>query len=792
MLKNFFLITARNLLRNKIFSAINILGLALGLVCSMLIFLWVRDERSMDAFHPNGKYIFQVYERQFFDGKVEASYPTQGLLAIELKNQIPEVQFASGYEHASAPGSQSTFEANGKINKMDGAFAGEDFFKLFRFPLLQGNAATSLTTAQSISISRKMAEIFFGSAAKAIGKTLRYENREDLQVTSVFENLPVNSSLQFDFLRSWVAYVKENNWVHNWGNTSPVTFIGLHKDADAVKVESKIKDFILQYQPKQEGFYMELGLQPFTERYLHSTFKDGHIDGGRIEYVHLFTIIAVFILLIACINFMNLSTARSAKRAKEVSIRKVIGARRSALVNQFIGEAVVITFLSSIIAILLAAIFLPAFNSLTGKQLALPFAQPFFWMQFIGLILLTSLVAGSYPAIFLSSLNPVQVLKTSLKFSAAAIFLRKALVVFQFSLSVILIVAMIVIYRQLDYVQTKNLGYDRDNLLYVPLEGDLVSSYSVFKEEAGKIPGVLSISKMRNSPTDIEHHTGSISWENKDPNLTISFADAVVGYDFTKTMNVKLKSGRDFSNLYGTDSLSFIVNETAVNKIDYVNPVGRSITWGNHKGKIIGVLEDFHFSSMHKAIEPLIVRLDENWSWGVILVRIKGEKTRQVIEGLENLCKKLNPKFPFAYQFSDDEYDKLYRSEQAVSKLSDYFAFLAIFISCLGLFGLATLTASQRMKEIGVRKVLGASVADILAMLTTNFLKPVVIAILIALPLSKYVMSRWLENFAYKIDIEWWMLAAAATAAITIAFLTVALQALQAALSNPVKNLRIE
>ncbi|MCW3110131.1 MAG: FtsX-like permease family protein [Segetibacter sp.] len=792
MIKNYLKVVWRNLVRNKTFSTINITGLTLGMACSLLIMLWVQDERSVDAFHANGKYLYQVYERQYYDGKVEASYPTQGLLGEELKRVIPEVQYASGLEHASAPGTLSTFEAGDKINKMEGSFAGEDFFKMFSYPLLQGTAKTALNRPEAIAISHKMAKIFFGSPEEAIGKTIRYENKEDLLVTAVFENIPANSSQQFDFLRSWIAFVKENDWVHNWGNTSPVTLVQLRPTADPAKVEAKIKDFIYRYQPKDKAFLTELDLQPYTEKYLHSTFKNGKIDGGRIEYVRLFTMVAIFILLIACINFMNLSTARSVKRAKEVGVRKVIGAPRSVLIKQFIGEAILLTFLSTIIAVCLAGIFLPAFNDLTAKQLSLPFAQPFFWAALFCLIILTGFIAGSYPALFLSSLNPVRVLKSNLKFSWSAVFFRKSLVVFQFSLSIILIVSMIVIYQQMNYVQSKNLGYDRENLVYIPIEGDLVKKYNVFKEEAGKISGILTISKMRNSPTIIEHHTNSIDWAGKDPNLAVSFADAVVGYDFVKTLNLELKEGRDFSREFGTDSTSYLLNETAVNKIGSHNPIGQTVVWGNRPGKIIGVIKDFHFNSMHQAIDPLIVRLDENWKWGTILVRTKAGKTKEVLTGLEKLCKELNPKFPFTYQFSDEEYARLYNSEQVVSKLSNYFAFLAIFISCLGLFGLAIFTASQRTKEIGVRKVLGASVPDIVTLLTANFLAPVAIAILIAIPVSLYVMNHWLQGFAYKIDIKWWMVAAAGIIAIFIAMLTVSFQAIKAAIANPVRSLRTE
>jgi ABC-type antimicrobial peptide transport system permease subunit len=733
-----------------------------------------------------------VYERNYYDGKIDAAYPTQGLLAEELKRIIPEVQYASGLEYTSQPGTQNTFEAGNKINKMAGMFAGADFFNMFSYPLLQGNVESALNSPAGIAVSRKMAEYFFGSAEKAMGKVIRFENKDDLLITAVFENLPTNSSQQFDFLRSWLDFVKENKWVNNWGNTSPATFVRLRKEADPAKVEAKIKDFVYKYKSKDNGLLTELALQSYPGKYLHSTFKNGYIDGGRIEYVRLFTLVAVFILLIACINFMNLATARSAKRSKEVGVRKVVGAVRSVLIGQFIGEALLLTFFSVIIAVGLAGILLPAFNNLTGKELTLPVTQPVFWLSLIGLLIITGFVSGSYPALFLSSLNPIRVLKGSMKFSWGAIFFRKGLVVFQFALCIILTVGVIVIYRQMNYVQTKNLGYNRENLIYIPIEGDLAKKYDLFKEQAGRESGILAISKMRNSPTIIAHHTGSIEWPGKNPGLSVSFADAVVGYDFVKTMKLGLKEGRDFSKNFGTDSAGYMLNETAVKKIGYQNPVGQTISWGNRQGKVIGVLRDFHFNSLHEAIEPLIIRLDNNWNWGTILVRTKAGKTQEAITGLEKICKALNPKFPFTYQFSDQEYARLYKSEQVVSKLSNFFAFLAIFISCLGLFGLATFTSEQRTKEIGVRKVLGASVSDIVSLLSTNFLKPVAIAMLIAFPVAWYAMNYWLLDFAYKIDIEWWMFAIVGLLTIGIALLTVSYQSIKSAIVNPVKSLRTE
>jgi hypothetical protein len=788
MIRNYIKTAWRNLVRNKTFSTINILGLALGITCSLLILLWVQDERSMDNFHPNGKQLYQVYERRFFDGKVEGQYFTQGLLAQELKRVVPDIQYACSFESYI----QSTFQAGDKINKMGGTFAGADFFSMFGYRLLQGKPATALNTPSGIAISRRMATNFFGSPEQAIGKTIRYENKDNLVVTAVFENVPPNSSLYFDYLRTWDDYVKENSWVYHWGNTNPATFIQLRRHADPSKVEATIKDFIHRYTPKLKGLSIELGIQPFTERYLYSTFKNGYIDGGRIEYVRLFSIIAVFILLIACINFMNLATARSTKRAREVGVRKVVGALRITLIGQFVGEAMLLTFLSLLIAVFLTAMLLPAFNHLTGKQLLLPVQEPVFWLTATGLLIITGFVAGSYPAFFLSSLKPVKVLKGTLRFGPAATWFRKSLVVFQFTLSIMLIVGMIVIYQQTQYTKSKHLGYDRENLVYIPIEGELIKKYELFRQEAGKMQSILAVSKMKESPTGIGHHTGDIYWTGRDPNLIPSFANSVVGYDFVKTLKLTIKEGRDFSRDFGTDTAGFIVNETAVQKFGYTNPVGQYLAWGKHKGTIIGVVKDFHFNSMHKAIEPLVIALNEDLAWGHILVRVKAGKTREAIEGLEKICKNLNPAFPFEYQFSDEEYTKLYKSEQVASQLSNIFAFLAIFISCLGLFGLAAFSAEQRMKEISVRKVLGASGANIVTMLTTNFLQPVVVAMFIAFPVSWFVMNWWLQDYAYKIDIGWWIFALAGLVAVCVAICTVSFQSIRAACINPAKVLKNE
>ena len=776
------------MVRNKFFSTINILGLALGMACSILILLWVQNELSIDSFHANKDRLYTVYERQFYDHKVHGQYSTPGILADELKKVVPDFEYAADVDL----GEENTFRVNNKILKINGGFASADFFKMFSFPLLQGSVQTSLNSPSAIAISRKMAEEFFGSPQAAIGKSIRYENRENFNITAVFENVPANASDKFDYLINWYQFLKENPWAKNWDSNSPATFVMLKPNADAALVDKKITHFVDPYIKPSPAFREELGLQKLDETYLNSDLKDGRPSGGRIEYVHLFSIVAVFILLIACINFMNLTTARSIKRAREIGVRKVVGAVRSVLIKQFIGEALLLTFLAVLIAVFLVAALLPVFNSVTQKHIGYPFSHLYFWLWLSGLTLVTGFISGSYPALFLSGFNPVRVLKGTLKLSAGSAWFRKGLVVFQFVLSVVLIIGTMVISKQVNYIQTKNLGYDRENMIFVPLEGDLISKYETFKNEASKMPGIKDITRITSRPTNFGSSTSGVTWDGKDPNTNIEFTQVSVGYDFTKTMKLKMVQGRDFSKDFATDSIGYLINETALKRVGYADPIGKPFTMWGKKGTIVGILQDFHFKSLHSAIDPLVVRLREKEDYGNILVRTQPGQTKQALATIEKLCKELNPNFTFTYQFSDQEYQKLYDNEQVVSKLSDAFAFLAIFISCLGLLGLAMFTAEQRTKEIGIRKVLGASVGSLFTLLSREFIVLVIIALLIASPISWYAMNKWLLNYSYHIDLAWWIFLLSGGIAIFITLITVSFQSAKAALMNPIKSLRSE
>jgi putative ABC transport system permease protein len=789
MIKNYLKIAWRNLLKNKFFSTINTLGLALGMACSVFIFLWVQNELSIDAFHANGPRLYQVIERQYYDNKIQGQYSVPGVLADELKKVIPEIQYATSYGFNN----KNTFRVGNKILKIAGTAAGADFFKMFSYPLIEGTTQNALRTPVSISISRKMAEDFFGSPQAAIGKTIRYENKKDFTVTAVFENLPENTSQKFDFVINWYSFLIENDWAKQWGNNGPSAYIMLRADANPDLVDKKVKRFLDTYNKEQnKAFREELGIQKFGDVYLNGHFTDGKPDGGRIQYVHLFSILAIFIMLIACINFMNLTTARSVKRAREIGVRKVVGAVRWILIQQFIGEAIFLTFMAVIISLILVLLLLPPFNSITQKHISYPFGQPVFWLTLLGLTLITGIISGSYPALFLSSFNPVKVLKGAVKLSSGATWFRKILVVFQFVLSAVLIVGTIVISKQVNFLETRNLGYDRENLIYIPLEGDLTPKYKIFKDEALKMPGIADVTRMSNNPTNFGSSTGGVKWDGKDPNLNVEFTQVTVGYDFTKTVKLKMADGRDYSRDFATDTLNFLINESALKRIGYSNPVGKPLIMWGKKGQIVGILKDFHFSSLHDPIQPLIVRLRENEKYGDILVRTKPGATKQALTSIEKLCKELNPDFTFTYTFSDDAYLKLYKNEQVTGKLSRVFAFLGIFISCLGLLGLAMFTAEQRVKEIGIRKVLGASVGSLFALLSREFLILVAFSLVFAIPISWYAMYQFLKGYAYHTPIDWWIFALSGLISIIIALITVSFQSVKAALMNPVKSLRSE
>ncbi|MEP6614934.1 MAG: ABC transporter permease [Ginsengibacter sp.] len=788
MFKNYIKVALRDMMRNKIFSLINILGLALGITCSLLIYLWVQDERSYDNFHANSKNLYQiVVSTKDKTGAIKGSdYSTPGLMAEALKKEIPEITDAA---MLIWPG-DFLFTVAQKIGKEKGQYVGNDFFNLFSFPLLQGNPKTALASPDNIVISQKLAQNYFGKQ-NPIGKIIRIGDKRDFVVTGVLAQLPENSSIKFDFLMPIQHGFEDNHWmIDGWNHFGAPTYVLLRKDADVAAVNLKLKKFLVQ-QDKVLDDKM-VSLQLFKETYLYSSFTNGIPSGGRIEYVRLFSIIAIFILLIACINFMNLATARSVKRAREVGVRKVLGALNGLLFRQFLLEAILTTFLSVFISVILLMLFLPSFNHLTGKKLSMDPGDPSLLIMLFMLTLTTGFISGSYPALFLSSLKPIKVLKGTLKFKSSDAIFRKGLVVFQFTLSIALIICTVMVYKQVHYIQSKNLGLDHSNLIYIKVQGDLVKSYENFKNDGLSSGNVESISFCGTEPTNVGWYSPGMQWEGKDPNDKTLFAQVEVGYDFIKTMKIDLIEGRDFSPSLPTDSTNFIINEAAAKYMQLKNPVGASFSHGDMKGKIIGLVKDYNFHSLHAPIAPAFINLEPAPEEGAAIIRTFPGKTKQALATLQNICKKYNPKYPFDFMFVDDALNKQYHSEIIVGQLFYSFAFIAIFISCMGLFGLSMFMAGQRTREIGIRKVVGASTTRIVALLSKDFLQLVLIAFFIASPIAWWAVNKWLQDFAYKTDISWMVFVFAGLAALTIAFITISFQAIRSALANPVKSLRTE
>ena len=785
MLKHNLILIYRNFLRAKGFFLINLVGLSTGLACTLLIFLWVRDEMTRDQFHEKDLRLFQVLEHQQYADEIMTTTSTPGILSDALKDEIPEVEYAATTSWIS-PFTLSVKEHNVKA---DGYYVGPDFFNIFSYPLTQGNADQVLADKSAIVISSELAVKLFSTTENVIGRTVEVQHEKSFQVTGVFEKLP-NSSQQFDFVLSFEQFKTENVWVTQWQSNGPPTYLTLHEGSDAVAVTTKIKDFVKR---KNEDSNVELFLVPFSSRYLHGPYKNGKQEGGRIVYVRLFSIVAVFILLIACINFMNLSTARASRRAKEVGIKKSIGAQRRSLIFQYISESMITAIVSLIVALAAVYILLPAFNLLTEKRISLTLSDPVILFSLLGITVVTGLLAGSYPAIFLSGFKPATVLKGEMKGSWGELWARKGLVVFQFGLSVILIVSVMVIYKQIDFVQTRNLGYKKDNLIRLPIEGKLETSLDAFLTEVRNVPGVLKASSMGHSLLGRNNNTSGLEWEGKNPDDVILFENVRVNYDMIETLGVELAEGRTFSREHSTDTSAIIFNEAALRVMGIKNPVGKTIKlWDDNNMEIIGIVKDFHFQSLHDVVNPLFFILSEKNTWNV-MIRLEGGRETETLKALEKLYVSFNPGFTFDYKFQDADYARMYASEQRVASLSGYFALFAIIISCLGLFGLAAFTAERRLKEIGIRKALGSSSTNIVLLLSGDFTRMVLVSIVIGIPISYWFLSSWfLPRFAFHIELSPWYFVIGGMIALIIAWITVASQAIKAANVNPVKCLRSE
>ena len=784
MLRHNLLLAIRSFKRFKSSFFINLIGLTAGLVCTLLIYLWVMDELSMDQFHTKNDRLFRVMEHQQYADHVMTTWSTPGLLAETLKEEFPEIEHSATITWVNS----NTLSIDELNIKADGFYVGPDFFQLFSYELLDGDASQVLADKKNIVISKSLAEQLFETSENAVGKVVEYEHSKEFIVSGVFEGTPRNSSYQFDFVLSFEAFKDENNWVLSWGSNGPGTIVTLIEGADDKVVSEKIADFV---KSKNEGSNVTLFLRHYSDLYLNGRYENGKEAGGRIEYVQLFSLIAIFILVIACINFMNLSTARASRRTKEVGIKKAVGAKQWGLILQYLSESLFITFFSMLLALFFIWLFLPQFNEITDKQITLSIDGVMLASLF-GVLVFTGLLAGSYPALYLSGFNTVSILKGNLKGSLGELWARRGLVVFQFTLSVILIVSVIVIYQQIQFVQSKSLGYKNDHVIYFGIEGRVENNMETFINELSNIAGVESASSVGHNLIGRQNNTSGLDWPGMNEEDNILFENIRVNYDFIETMGMQMLEGRSFSKNFSTDTSSIIFNEAAIEVMGLENPIGETIElWGQYNLEIIGVVKDFHFQSFHETVKPafFIVNPDNTWN---IMARIEAGREKETLEAIDQFYSEFNPGFTFEYYFLDERFQRQYAAEQRVATLSQYFAAFAILISCLGLFGLAAFTAERRIKEIGIRKALGSSATNIILLLSGDFTKLVVLAILIALPISYYFASLWLERFAFRIDLGYWLFALAGFVAILIAWLAVGSQALKAANVNPARCLRNE
>jgi len=787
MITNFFKIAWRNLLRNKGFSFINISGLAIGMAAAVLIMLWIKHEMSYDQFHENKDRIYEAWNRANFSNKLQCWNTTPKILARTVEKDIPEVERAVRVNWPSSV----LFSVGEKRLVVSGNMVDTGFLQMFSFPLLKGDAKTALNDGSSIVLTETLAKKVFGDD-DAMGKVIKVDNKDNFTVKGIIKDPPNNSRFQFEFLTSWEYLIRKGEDDSIWGNNSTRTYVMLKQNATLASANAKIKSIKVKYA-KDDDPNWEMFLYPSSRWRLYSNFTNGKEDGGLIDFVKLFGVIALFILLIACINFMNLSTARSEKRAKEVGIRKVVGAPRKALIGQFIGESVLLSSIAGIFALLLVQVSLPAFGELTDKKLSIDFSNLNFWLAGVGFILLTGIIAGSYPAFFLSAFQPVKVLKGTFKAANALITPRKLLVVLQFTFAIILIICTSIVKQQIDHAQNRESGYDKNNLAFHYLTGDLEKNYQLVKNELLSSGAATAVSKTSAPLTQGWSDSWGFEWEGKDPKDKTDFDRYCSDEDLVKTAGFKITKGRDFNlKEYPTDSLGIILNESAVKVMNFKDPIGQIIKDNGKVWHVVGVINDFILQSPYYPTKPMVIEGSQGW---FNVMHFKLNPTNATADNLKKaaaIFKKYNPEYPFEYKFVDDEYSRKFKSEERTGTLAASFAGLTIFISCLGLFGLATYMAENRIKEIGVRKVLGASVSGIAALLSKDFLKLVMLSFLIASPVAWWMMHKWLQDYPYHVDIQWQVFAIAGLMSFVIAVVTVSYQAIKAAIANPVKSLRTE
>jgi putative ABC transport system permease protein len=793
MLKNYLKIALRNFRRNAGFSIINIAGLSIGMASAILILLWIQNEVSYDQFHEKKDRIYEAWNKAEFSGELNCWNTTPKILARTLEKDLPEVEAAVRVDW----GNSLLFSIGDKRITNKGNIVDSNFLQVFSFPMIKGNATKALDDMHSIVLTESLAKKLFPSEASktgedAMGKIIKIDNKENFTVTGIVQDPPNNSRFSFEYLIPWAYKRSQGDDDTHWGNNSTRTYILLKKNASLAGAQAKIKTIKTRYQPEETKWQMFL--YPMSKWRLYSSFENGVEDGrGRIEFIRMFAIIAAFILLIACINFMNLSTARSEKRAKEVGIRKVVGAQKTTLISQFIGESILLSVFAGIIALLIVHISLPGFNILTEKKLFIDYGNIYFWLSAIGFTAFTGILAGSYPAFFLSSFQPVKVLKGTFKKSQDAFNPRKILVVLQFTFAIILIICTIIVKQQIDYAQNRETGYNKKNLVYHLFTGDVEKNASIIKEELLST-GVASAVTKTSAPITQSWSDGwGQEWEGKDPNDKTDFYRYNQDEGLGKTAGLQFIQGRDFDlKKYPTDSTGMIINESALKVMKFKDPIGKIVKDNGIEWHIVGVIKDFILTNPYEPTRPMLIAGAKSWLQTLLIKFNANNSTADNLKKAEVIFKKYNPEYPFDYKFVDEEYATKFEDEKRTGTLAALFAGLAILISCLGLFGLATYMAENRIKEIGVRKVLGASVAGITTLLNKDFLRLVIISFVIAAPIACYMMHKWLQDYTYHVAISWWVFISAGILTVLIALLTVSYQSIRAAIANPIRSLRTE
>jgi len=786
MFRNYFLITLRNIFKNGFYSFINITGLAIGIACSLLILLWVSDETSYDKFIPKSDRIYQVWTNAEFNGEINSwisvPQPTYEAMKVADNNIVNATISDWGGDQLLTVGDNRLMKRGFRV--------GSEFLEMFEFPLVSGSATTVLDDPTSIVISQELATMLFGED-DPINQVIRLNDESEMKVTGVLNNIPKNSSFQFDFLVSWQYYLQTSNWVleskDNWGNSSFQVFVELDDQSNHSKVEDVVRPMLTENG--EDDMPKEIFLYPMERWRLFSTFDNGKEEGGMNDYVQLFSIIAIFIIVIACINFMNLATARSERRAKEVGIRKSIGSKRYELIMQFMGESIFISLLAYLVAILFTQLLLPFYNDLVDKQLFIDYTSSQFIIYSLLIILITGVVSGSYPALYLSSFQPVKVLKGKVSTGKNGSLPRKVLVTIQFSFSILLIIGTLVILQQIDMVRNRELGYDQKKLITIRYTEEIEKNYDVLKTELLRSGAISSMTRSNSDITSINSNN-FLGWPGKPEDERVIFTTVATEYDYAKTMGIKMLMGRDFSEDFKSDTAAIIINKAALELMDLEDPIGTELDLWGDKRPLIGVIDDVLMGSLYREVKPMFMILNPNWV-GSVTIRLQGDVAEALAE-VESKFNVYNSAYPFEYTFVDDDFAEKFKTINMTSTLASLFATLTIIITGLGLFGLAAFTAEQRTKEIGVRKVLGASVSSLISLISKDFSKLVIVSFIISSPLAWWLLNMYLERYPIRIDIDWWIFPLTGVVSLLFALIIVVTQVFRAAKANPVTSLRSE